>query len=180
MNDNLNNAKFKLNKAIENLEERLNKIRAGRANPSTLDDVYVSYYGVPTQLKQLATISVPEARQISIKPFDKTILGSIEKAIYEANLGIAPNNNGEVVFLSIPPLTEDRRKELVKQAKEVVEEGRITIRNIRRDIIEDIKKEELSEDVEKGILSDLQNIIDDYNKKVEEMLKLKEKDLMEI
>ncbi len=180
MNETIKSAKDRLDKSIENLEERFVKIRAGRANPSMLDDVYVSYYGTSTQLKQLATISVPEARQISIKPFDKSILGDIEKAIYEANLGIAPNNNGEVVFLAIPPLTEERRRELVKQAKEMAEEGRIAIRNIRRDVIDELKKQELSEDVEKGLVDDLQNMINDYNKKIEDLLKLKEKDLMEI
>ena len=143
--------KEKMNKAIENMEERLSTIRAGRANPNMLDNVYVSYYGTPTQIKQLATISVPEARQINIKPFDKSILGAIEKAIFEANLGITPNNNGESVFITIPPLTEERRRELVKQTKEYAEDGRIAIRNIRRDILDELKKDGLSEDVSKNI-----------------------------
>ncbi len=180
MDDHISNAKNKLDKALENLDERLTTIRAGRANPSMLDNVFVSYYGTPTQLKQLATISVPEARQISVKPFDKSILSAIEKAIYEANLGIAPNNNGESVFLTIPPLTEERRKELVKQAKEYAEDGRIAVRNIRRDVIDEIKKGDYSEDIEKKLLDDLQNVVNDYNKKIEEMLSLKEKDLMSI
>ena len=180
MNDYLSILREKLNKAISNLEERLTTIRAGRANPSMLDGVSVSYYGTLTQLKQLATISVPEARQISIKPFDKSILGAIEKAIYEANLGVTPNNNGEVVFITIPPLTEERRRELVKQAKEYEEDGRIAIRNIRRDMIDMIKKDELSEDVEKAILDDLQEVVEEYNKKAQELLKEKEQDLMEI
>ena len=180
MDDHISNAKNKLDKALENLDERFTTIRAGRANPSMLDNVFVSYYGTPTQLKQLATISVPEARQINVKPFDKSILSAIEKAIYEANLGIAPNNNGESVFLTIPPLTEERRKELVKQAKEYAEDGRIAVRNIRRDVIDEIKKSEYSEDIEKKLLDDLQNVINDYNKKIEEMLSLKEKDLMSI
>ena len=110
-------AKVSFNKAIENLEERLKSIRAGRANPNMLDNVMVSYYGVPTPVKQLATIFVPEARTINIKPFDKNCLSAIEKAIFEANLGVTPNNNGEVVFITIPELTEERRKELVKQKK---------------------------------------------------------------
>ena len=104
--------KEKMNKAIENMEERLSTIRAGRANPNMLDGVMVEYYGTPTPLKSLANISVPEARQLSIKPFDRSCLGAIEKAIFEANLGVTPNNNGEVVFIVIPPLTEDRRKDL--------------------------------------------------------------------
>lgn len=178
MNEQLKNAKERLEKAIESLNERFLTIRAGRANPSMLDNVFVSYYGTPTQLKQLATISVVEARQISIKPFDKSILSSIEKAIFEANLGVTPNNNGEVVFITIPPLTEERRRELVKQAKEYAEDGKISIRNIRRDIIENIKKEENPEDIEKSLIDELQNIVNDYNKKVEELLNDKEKDLM--
>ena len=163
-NDYLNLAKEKMNKAISSLEERFTQVRAGRANPSMLDDVYVEYYGTPTQLKTLATIFVPEARQITIKPFDKNLLGSIEKAIFEANLGVTPNNNGEAV----------------KQVKEYAEDGRISIRNIRKDIIDIIKKDELPEDEERNIIEDLQEVVNNYNKKVEELTKEKEKDLMEI
>ena len=180
MSDYLINAKDKMNKAIANLEERFTTIRAGRANPSMLDGVMVSYYGTMTHIKQLATIFVPEARQLNIKPFDRSILGAIEKAIYEANLGVTPNNNGESIFITIPPLTEERRKELVKQAKEYAEDGRIAVRNIRREIIDDIKKDELPEDVEKTTLDDLQDVVEQYNAKIEELLKAKEKDLMEI
>lgn len=179
-NDYLNLAKEKMDKAISSLEERFTQVRAGRANPSMLDDVYVEYYGTPTQLKTLATIFVPEARQITIKPFDKNLLGSIEKAIFEANLGVTPNNNGEAVFITIPALTEERRKELVKQVKEYAEDGRISIRNIRKDIIDIIKKDELPEDEERNIIDDLQEVVNNYNKKVEELTKEKEKDLMEI
>ena len=180
MNNYLDLAKEKMNKAIESLEERFTQVRAGRANPSMLDDVYVEYYGVPTQLKTLATIFVPEARQITIKPFDKNLLGAIEKAIFEANLGVAPNNNGESVFITIPALTEERRRELVKQVKEYAEEGRISIRNIRKDIIDTIKKDELPEDEERNIIDNLQEVVNNYNKKIEEITKEKEKDLMEI
>ena len=179
-NDYLNLAKEKMNKDISSLEERFTQVRAGRANPSMLDDVYVEYYGTPTQLKTLATIFVPEARQITIKPFDKNLLGSIEKAIFEANLGVTPNNNGEAVFITIPALTEERRKELVKQVKEYAEDGRISIRNIRKDIIDIIKKDELPEDEERNIIEELQEVVNNYNKKVEELTKEKEKDLMEI
>ena len=174
MSDYLINAKDKMNKAIANLEERFTTIRAGRANPSMLDGVMVSYYGTMTPIKQLATIFVPEARQLNIKPFDRSILGAIEKAIYEANLGVTPNNNGESIFITIPPLTEERRKELVKQAKEYAEDGRIAVRNIRREIIDDIKKDELPEDVEKTTLDDLQDVVEQYNAKIEELLKAKE------
>lgn len=171
--------KEKMNKAIANMEDRFTTIRAGRANPNMLDDVMIPYYGNPTPVKTLATIFVPEARTINIKPFDKSILGAIEKAIFEANLGVTPNNNGEMIFITIPPLTEERRKELVKQAKEYAEDGRIAIRNIRKDIIDEIKKEEMPEDLEKKEVDRLQTVVDEYNKKIEELLKEKEKDLME-
>lgn len=179
-NDYLNIAKEKMDKAIVSLEERFSSVRAGRANPSMLDDVYVDYYGTKTPLKSLATIFVPEARKLSIKPFDKTLLGTIEKAIFEANLGVTPNNNGESVFITIPQLTEDRRKELVKQVKEYAEEGRISVRNIRKDIIDIIKKDEHPEDEERNIIDSLQEVVNDYNKKIEDLTKEKEKDLMEI
>lgn len=179
-NDYLSLAKEKMDGAIKSLEDRFASVRAGRANPSMLDDVFVEAYGSKMPLKQIATIFVPEARQISIKPFDKTMLGSIEKAIYEANLGLTPNNNGESVFLTIPPLTEERRKDLVKQVKEYAEEGRIRIRNIRKDIIDIIKNDNHSEDEERSIVDKLQEVVNDYNRKVEELTKEKEKDLMEI
>lgn len=179
-NDYLNLAKDKMDMAILSLEDRFASVRAGRANPSMLDDVYIDYYGTSTQVKALATIFVPEARQISIKPFEKNLLGAIEKAIYEANLGVTPNNNGEQIFITIPPLTEERRKELVKQTKEYTEEGRISIRNIRKEIIDQIKKEEMPEDEERKIVDRLQEIVNDYNKKIETLTKEKEQDLMEI
>lgn len=171
--------KEKMEKALANLKDRFTTIRAGRANPNMLDDVMVSYYGVPTQIKQLATIFVPEARQINVKPFDKSILGAIEKAIFEANLGVTPNNNGEMVFIQIPALTEERRKELVKQAKEYAEDGKIAIRSIRHDMMDTIKRDKLPEDLEKAYLDELQETVVLYNKKVEEELRIKEKDLME-
>ena len=180
MNDYLTIAKEKMDKALLALEDRFTSVRAGRANPSMLDDVYVDYYGTKTPLKGLATIFVPEARQLSIKPFDKSILGAIEKAIFEANLGVTPNNNGESVFITIPQLTEERRRELVKQVKEYAEDGRISIRNIRKDIIDMVKKDELPEDEERNIIDNLQEIVNNYNKKVEDLTKEKEKDLMEI
>ena len=176
----INETKEKMDKTLESLDNRFTTVRAGRANPSMLDDVFVEAYGSKMPLKQVATIFVPEARQISVKPFDKTLLCAIEKAIYEANLGLAPNNNGESVFLTIPPLTEERRKELVKQVKEYAEEGRIRIRNIRKDIIDDIKNDELPEDEERNIVDKLQEVVNDYNKKVEDLTKEKEQDLMEI
>ena len=170
----------RMEESIASMEKRFIKVRAGRANPSMLDGIMVEYYGVPTPLKQLANISIPEARQLSIKPFDKGILGDIEKAIFEANIGITPNNNGEVIFLVIPALTEDRRKELVKQVKQIAEEAKIALRNIRQDINNDIKKEKLPEDVEKQGNEDVQELINKYNKKVDDALKIKEQELMTI
>ena len=117
MEEILNSTEEKMMLTIESLENKFTNVRAGRANPNMLDGIMVEYYGVPTPLKSLANISIPEARQLSIKPFDRSCLGAIEKAIFEANLGVTPNNNGEVVFIVIPPLTEDRRKELVKQER---------------------------------------------------------------
>lgn len=170
----------RMEESITSMEKRFLNVRAGRANPGILDGIMVEYYGVPTPLKQLANISIPEARQLSIKPFDKSILGDIEKAIFEANIGLTPNNNGEVIFLVIPALTEDRRRELVKQVKQIAEEAKIALRNIRQDINNDIKKEKLPEDIEKQGNEEVQELINKYNKKIEEALKVKEQELMTI
>lgn len=170
----------RMEETIDAMEKRFLNVRAGRANPSMLDGINVEYYGVSTPLKQLANISVPEARQLSIKPFDKGILGDIEKAIFEANIGLTPNNNGEVIFLVIPALTEDRRRELVKQVKGIAEEGKIALRNIRQDANNDIKKLKLPEDVEKSGNEEVQELINKYNKIIEERLKVKESELMTI
>jgi ribosome recycling factor len=174
------NAEEKMENTISSLESRFTNVRAGRANPNMLDGVSVEYYGTPTPLKQLANISIPEARQLMIKPFDKSILGGIEKAIFEANLGITPNNNGECIFLVIPPLTEERRKELVKQVKQMAEEAKIALRNIRQDANTGIKNLKLPEDVEKEGNNEVQELINKYNKVVDEKLKVKEQELMTI
>ncbi len=166
--------------AINNLENRFTNIRAGRANPSMLDGVKVEYYGAMTPLNQLANISIPEARKLQVKPFDKSALNNIEKAIYEANLGLTPNNTGDVIFITIPELTEDRRKELVKQAKAMAEEARIALRNVRANSNNEIKKLELNEDEEKRSMNDVQDLINEYNKKVDEVLAEKEKELMTV
>ena len=173
-------AEEKMLKALDNLEKRFATVRAGRANPSALDGVMVNYYGVDTPLKQLATISVPEARQLLIKPFDKSCLKSIEKGIYDADLGFTPNNDGETVRIVIPPLTEDRRRELTKQVKAISEDTRVAIRNIRKDILEDIEKAELPEDVEKAKDKEVQDLVNEYNKKVDDMLKEKDEELMSV
>lgn len=180
MEEILLNAEEKMESTINSLEYKFTNVRAGRANPSMLDGITVEYYGVQTPLKQLANISVPEARQLMIKPFDRSVLGGIEKAIFEANLGITPNNNGECIFLVIPPLTEDRRKELVKQVKSLAEEARIALRNIRQEANTALKNLKLPEDTEKEGNEEVQELINKYNKTVDEKLKLKEQDLMTI
>ena len=167
-------------KAIENLEGRLQSIRAGRANPSMLNGILVEYYGTPTPIQSLANITVPEARQLFIKPFDRSVLKEMERSINEANLGITPINNGEMIILTIPELTEDRRREYVKQARALGEEAKVALRNIRQDENNDIKKLELPEDEEKSALEEVQELINKYNKIVDEKLKEKETELMAI
>ncbi len=180
MDDILMETEMKMEASIDSMEKRLINIRAGRANPAILDGVMVSYYGVDTPLKQLATISIPEARQLMIKPFDRTTLGAIEKGIYEANVGLTPNNNGEVIILNIPILTEDTRREYVKQAKTICEECKIALRNIRQDANNDIKKLEVPEDEIKSGQEDVQELINKYNKIVDEKFKIKEQELMTV
>lgn len=170
----------KMDKAIATLEKRFTTVRAGRANPSSLDGIVVEYYGSMTPLKQLATISVPEARQLLIKPFDRGCLKDIEKAILASNLGYNPGNDGETIRIIIPELTEERRRELVKQVKAMSEETKVAIRNIRREGIESVSKLEVSEDEEKGLEKDIQDIVNEYNKKVETMLKEKEEELLTV
>ncbi len=173
-------AEEKMEKAITSMETRFLQVRAGRANPNILDKVTVEYYGAPTPLIQLATISVPEARKLMIKPYDRSSIGAIEKAIFEANIGLTPNNNGEVVMLVIPELTEERRKEYVKEAKNIAEEAKIALRNIRQDANNSIKKAEVPEDEQKRSQDEVQDLINKYNKVVEEKLKVKENELMSI
>lgn len=180
MEEILMNTELEMEKAIGNLEKRFNNIRAGRANPAILDSVMVNFYGSLTPLKQLATISIPEARMLQIKPFDRSSISAIEKAIYEANIGLTPNNNGEVVILNIPALTEETRKEYVKQAKSCSEDAKIALRNARQDANNDIKKLEIPEDDKKNALLDIQELINKYNKIVDEKFKEKEKDLMSV
>lgn len=180
MNEILEETELKMDTAIENMEKRFTNVRAGRANPAILDGVMATYYGAPTPLKQLATISIPEARQLMIKPFDKSCLGAIEKGIYEANIGLTPNNNGEVIILNIPALTEETRREYVKQVKGLAEDCKIVLRNIRQDANNDIKKLEITEDEVKQAQEEVQELINKYNKIVEEKLKVKEQELMTV
>ena len=180
MDDILMETEMKMESSIESMEKRLLNIRAGRANPAILDGVMVSYYGADTPLKQLATISIPEARQLMIKPFDRSSLGAIEKGIYEANIGLTPNNNGEVIILNIPVLTEETRRDYVKQAKGIAEDCKIALRNIRQDANNDIKKLEVTEDEVKMGQEEVQELINKYNKIVDEKFKIKEQELMTV
>ena len=170
----------KMSKAIEALDGRLASIRAGRANPSMLNGIMVEYYGNPTPLNSIANITVPEARQLFIKPFDRSALKNIEKAINESNLGIAPANNGEMIIITIPELNEDRRREYVKMAKGYGEDAKVSLRNIRQEDNDAVKKAELPEDEEKLYLEDIQDCINKYNKIVDEKVKEKEEELMKI
>lgn len=170
----------KMNKTLENLDHRFSTVRAGRANPSSLDGITVDYYGSKTPLKQVATISVPEARQLLIKPYDRSSLGAIEKAIFESNLGYTPNNDGESIRIIIPVLTEERRKELTKQVKAMAEDGKVSIRNIRHESLEDIEKEDASDDEKKSIENKVQDLVNKFNKLIEEKLKEKETELMTV
>lgn len=180
MNELIENTELEMQGAIETLEKRLLNIRAGRANPSILDGVMIIYYGTPTPLKQLANISIPEARQLMIKPFDKSILQAIEKGIYEANIGLTPNNNGEVIILNIPALTEETRREYVKDAKKIAEEAKVQLRNIRQDANNSLKKLEITEDDNKYAQNEIQELINKYNKVVDEKFSVKEKELMSV
>lgn len=170
----------KMEKVIKNLDERLTTIRAGRANPSMLHGIMVPYYGTPTPIQSLANITVPEAREMFVKPFDRSVLKDMERAIHEANLGFSPVNNGEMIILAIPELTEERRREYVKQAKAVCEEAKIALRTIRQDANNDIKALELPEDEEKQELEDIQELINKYNKIIDEKGKEKEAELMAV
>ena len=176
----INQVEEKMKGAIASLNKRFTTVRAGRANPSSLDGVMVDYYGSMTPLKSLATISVPEATQLLIKPFDKSCLSAIEKSINLANLGYNPSNDGETIRIVIPALTEERRRELAKQVKAMAEEAKVSIRNIRREANEKIERMELPEDEEKGMMKDVQDLVNDYNKDIDNIYKDKEKELMTV
>lgn len=174
----------KMTKTLNALKGEFAAIRAGRANPAVLDKVFVDYYGVPTQINQMAAISVSEARVLVIQPWDKTTLKLIEKAILTSEIGINPNNDGSVIRLAFPPLTEERRKELSKDIKKIGEESKVAIRSIRRDAIEKFKTSkkngDITEDDLKNAEKDIQNITDKYCKDIDMMTEDKEKEIMSI
>ena len=174
------NTENNMKKTLESVKERLTTIRAGRANPALLNGIMVEYYGTMSPINTIANITVPEARQLFIKPFDRSLVKDIEKAILEANIGINPTNNGEMVILTIPELTEERRREYVKLAKTIGEEGKVALRNIRQEAKDEILKAKYPEDEEKLYIEDLQELIDKYNKLIDEELKQQENELMQI
>lgn len=178
--DILENAELKMISSIDNLSERLTTIRAGRANPGMLNGINVEAYGVLSPINTLANITVHDGKQLFVKPFDRGNLKAMEKAINEANLGINPTNNGETIILTVPALTEETRRDYVKQAKAMAEEGKIALRNIRQDANTQIKNSEFTEDEKDRFTEDVQELINKYNKKVDEILNSKEKELMEI
>jgi ribosome recycling factor len=174
----------KMNKSLKSLQGDFNKVRTGRASLALFDDIRVDYYGTPTPLKQMATLSVPESRLIIIQPWDPQMIGEIEKAILKSELGVTPANDGKVIRITIPRLTEERRRELVKIVKKMGEGGKVAIRNIRRDANEDLKdmerKKAISEDHLHRNMEKIQKITDDFIGKIDEALSAKEKEILEI
>lgn len=173
-------AEERMKKSIGALEDDFNLLRTGRASASIFDKLRVEYYGTPTPLNQLSNISIPEARLIVIQPFDRNSIGDIEKAILSSELGLNPGNDGKVIRISIPPLNEERRKELVKQAKSLSENARVSVRNIRRDTNDQIKNGDFTEDEQKKGTDEVQKLTDKYIEKIGETFKVKEKEIMEV
>jgi ribosome recycling factor len=176
-------AKASMDRAVDHCEGELQKIRAGKASPSMLDDIVVEYYGTPTPLSQVGSVNTPDARTIVIQPWEKSLLAPIEKAIKEANLGVNPQNDGVIIRINVPPLTEERRRDLVKKAKAEAENGKVAIRNIRKDANEKIRKlksEGVSEDEMKVGEAEVQKLTDAYIIKVEAHSVAKEKDIMTV
>lgn len=177
----LESVKQDMDAAVKHLDHAFQRIRAGRASTSMVQDVMVEYYGAPTPINQVANVSVPDAMTISIQPWDRTAIGAIEKAIINSNLGFAPSNNGENIILNVPPLTEERRRELAKQAKVETEGTKVTIRNARQDGLKELKKlDGVSEDVVKGVEEEIQGFTDKYVKLCDDHLKTKEAEIMKV
>ena len=174
----------KMNKRVEGFNSELKTIRAGRANAQVLDKVSIDYYGTMTPVAQVGSISSPEPRMLVIQPWDVSILKEVEKAILKSEIGVTPQNDGKVIRLSFPPLTEERRKELVKTVKKYSEEAKVQVRNVRRDAMDDFKKKqkasEITEDDLKGIEKDIQNLTDKYIKEIDDITAAKEKEILEV
>ena len=180
----LKDTRGRMEKSLLSTQSELGKVRTGRASLTLLDTVRVNYYGNPVPLKQVANCAIPEPRLITIQPWDRSLLGEIEKAIMKADIGITPNNNGFMIRLPIPPLTEERRRELVKLSHQLGEEGRVSIRNVRREALENLKKLEkdkkISQDEERNGGTDVQKLTDEFVRKIDEAIKAREVEIMEI
>ncbi len=176
----LDAAKESMDAAIAHLEKEFIKIRAGKASPSMLSNVKVDYYGSQTPLSQVSNINTPDARTISVQPWEKSLLPEIEKAIMNANLGFNPMNNGDLVIINVPPLTEERRIQLVKQAKAEAEDAKVGVRNARQDANKEIRELDISEDLEKNAETDVQELTDTYIKKIDNFLGVKEAEIMKV
>ena len=173
--------KQEMDAALKHLDHAFQKIRAGRASTAMVQDVMVEYYGAPTPLNQVANVSVPDAMTLSIQPWDRTAINAIEKAIINSNLGFAPSNNGDTIILNVPPLTEERRRDLAKQAKNETEQTKVTVRNARQDGMKELKKlDGVSEDLIKNVESDIQVLTDKYVKLCDDQLKVKEAEIMKV
>ncbi len=174
----------KMNKAIEALKKSFQKIRTGRATPDLLDGISVDYYGNPSAINAVANVSIPEARMVVIQPWEKTLLPDIEKAILASDLGLAPQNDGNVIRLNIPALTEDRRKELAKDAKSLGEDAKVSLRNVRRESNESLKKaeksKEINEDIMKDGMDEVQSITDGFVKQIDALVKVKSEEIMSV
>ncbi len=184
MEEILKNTESRMEKTIDVVSNQLARLRTGKASPALIEGIKVDYYGTPTPLNQIASISTPEPRLIVIHPWDKSALSAIEKAILASDIGLTPQSDGNVVRIPIPPLTEERRKELVKVARKIVEEGKVALRNIRREVVEQIKKMqkdgELPEDDAYRLQDKVQELIDKFYDKLEELLKIKEEEIMTV
>ncbi|HEY1024151.1 MAG TPA: ribosome recycling factor [Sphingobacteriaceae bacterium] len=179
----LNDAKAHMEKAVDFCDSELTKIRAGKAMPAMLDGIMVDYYGNPTPLSQVGNVNTPDARTLVVQPWEKSLLGPIEKAIIVSNIGLNPQNDGTVIRMNVPPLTEERRRDLVKKAKEEAEKGRIAVRNIRKDANEKIKRlkaEGVSDDEMKTGEAEVQKLTDSYIVKIDKLAEAKEKDIMTV
>lgn len=176
----LESAKENMDKAISHLEKELVKIRAGRANPAMLSSVMVEYYGNMTPLAQMSNINTPDARTISVQPWEKSMISEIETAITNANLGFNPMNNGEMVIINVPPLTEERRVQLVKQAKSEAEDAKVGVRSARQEANKEIKALDVSEDLEKNAEIDIQELTDSFTRKIDSILEAKEAEIMKV
>jgi ribosome recycling factor len=182
--DFISDATSRMDKSVEATHEHFNSVRTGRATPALLDRITIQYYGTPTPLKNMATINAPEPRMLTIQPFDPTQIKAIEKAIQESDLGLTPSNDGKLIRLPIPQLTEERRKELVKVVRQMAEEGKVAVRNVRRDTMrhleELVKNGDVGDDDERAAEGRVQKLTDDHVHKIDDLLKRKEAEIMEV